>query len=58
LQHSRNRLGTETISALLYTHRNWNGSTDCIRVQSESSNLLTWVRKKIRTAYALQTEYV
>jgi hypothetical protein len=58
VQHSKNRLGAETIAALLYTHRNWNGSTDCNRVQCESFNPLTWVRKKIRTANALQTEHV
>ncbi|KAG1934509.1 ras-specific guanine nucleotide-releasing factor RalGPS1 [Pimephales promelas] len=45
-QHSRNRLGAETIW-------NWNGSTDCIRAQCESSNLLTYTEKntdRIRTA--------
>ena len=50
--------GAETITALLYTHRNWNGLPDRNPVQCESSNLLTWVRKKICTAYALQTEYL
>ncbi len=58
VQHSKNRLGAETISALLQPHRFWNALPDRNRVQCERSDPLTWVWKKIRTANALQTEYV
>ncbi len=58
VQHSKNRLGAETIAALLQTHRSWNALPDRNRVHCECFNLLTWVRKKIRTANALQTECV
>ncbi len=58
VQHSKNRLRAETFSALLQPHRFWNTLPDRNRVQCERSDPLTWVRKKIRTANALQTEYV
>ncbi len=58
VQHSKNRLGAETIAALLQTHHSWNALPDRNHVQCERFNPLTWVRKKIRTAIALQTEYV
>ncbi len=41
VQHSKNRLYAETISALLQTHR----YSDRNRVQCERSHPLTWVRK-------------
>ncbi len=58
VQHSKNRLGAKTISALLQMHRSWNALPDRNRVQCERFNPLTWVRKKIRTANALQTKCV
>ncbi len=53
VQHSKTRHGTETIAALLQTHQSWNALPDRNRVQCERFNLLTWVRKKIRTANAV-----
>ncbi len=50
VQHSRNRLGAETIAALLQMHRSWNALPDRYRNQCESFNPLTWVWKKICTA--------
>ncbi len=58
VQQSKNRLGEETIAALLQTHRSWNALPDLNCVQCERSDPLTWVRKKIRTANTLQTECV
>ncbi len=64
VQHSKNRLGAETIAALLQPHRSWNALPDRNRVQCERFNPLTWVRKKIRTAngvcvkQALQFSYL
>ncbi len=46
VQHSRNRLGAETIAALLQMHRSWNALPDRYRNQCESFNPLTWVWKK------------
>ncbi len=58
MQHSKNRLCAEMIAALLQPHRSWNPLPDRNRMQCECSDPLTWVRKKIRIANALQTEYV
>jgi len=46
MQHSKNRLGAETIPALLQPHRSWNALPDYNRVQCERSDPLTWVWKK------------
>ncbi len=46
VQHSKNRLGVETIAALLQMHHSWNALPDRNRVQCERSDPLTWVQNE------------